>query len=91
MVIGIIHDADYQQASIDLQAGDAIVFYTDGVIDALNFEGETFGRKRLRESILKHRDCPAPQFAEQIKWDTRRFAGLAKQNDDITIVVAKVK
>ncbi|MEE9294565.1 MAG: GAF domain-containing SpoIIE family protein phosphatase, partial [Phycisphaerae bacterium] len=91
MVIGVLADAAYDEEIVDLRPGDLIVFYTDGVIDALNFDGESFGRRRLRESILKYRDCPAAQLADQIKWDTRRFAGLAQQNDDITIVAAKVR
>lgn len=91
LVVGVIPDTHFDEETVELQSGDAIVFYTDGVIDALNFEGESFGRRRLRESILCYRDCPAAEMAEQIKWDTRRFAGLAEQNDDITIVVAKVR
>lgn len=89
-VIGVLPEATYDQESVDLKPGDVLVFYTDGVIDAINFDGEMFGRKRLRESILKHCDCSPAQLADQIKWDTRRFAGLAQQNDDITIVAARV-
>ncbi len=91
LVIGVVPDAEHSEDTVDLQPDDVIVFYTDGVVDALNYEDEAFGRQRLRESISKYRDCPAPELAEQIKWDTRRFAGLAQQNDDITIVVAKVR
>ena len=86
----MLPEATYEEESIDLKAGDVLVFYTDGVIDAMNYDGEMFGRQRLRESIVKYRACPPRQLADQIKWDTRRFAGLAKQNDDITIVVSKV-
>ncbi len=91
LVIGVLPDVEFDEESVDLRSGDTIVFYTDGVIDALNFEGESFSRPRLRESILRYADRPATEIAEQIKWDTRRFAGLAEQNDDITIVVAKVR
>ncbi len=90
MVIGVIPDAEYDQESIDLQPNDIIVFYTDGVVDALDFEGHSFGRERLRKSVFKYRNCSANEMAQQIKWDTRRFAGLAEQNDDITLVVAKI-
>lgn len=90
MVIGVVLDSEYEEETIELETGDVLVFYTDGVIDALNFDGEHFGRPRLRESIRKHRDAEAGTLAQQILWDTRRFAGLTQQNDDITVVVAKV-
>lgn len=89
-VIGVIPEAVFDEEVIDLEPGDVIVFYTDGVVDAMNFEGESFGRDRLRASIRKYRDAEAPTLAQQIKWDTRRFAGLAPQTDDLTVVVAKV-
>ncbi len=91
MVIGVEPELIFDEEVVTLEPGDVIVFYTDGVLDAMNFQGEHFGRKRLRESIRKHRDLAPNVFAEQIKWDTRRFAGLAPQTDDITIVVARVK
>ena len=91
MVIGVMPDAIFDEETIELRSGDVLVFYTDGAIDALDFQGERFGRDRLRESILKYRDTEPATMAEQIKWDTRRFAGLAPQTDDITIVVARVR
>ncbi len=90
LVVGIIPTAIYEEDVVKLEPGDTLIFYTDGVVDTLNFAGESFGRVRLRESILKHRGCEPPELAQQIKWDTRRFAGLAPQTDDLTIVVAKI-
>jgi phosphoserine phosphatase RsbU/P len=90
IVLGVLPCARYERAVVTLNPGDLIVFYTDGVVDAMNFEGETFGRERLRESLFKHRSCGASEIAHQIKWDTRRFAGLAHQTDDITVVAAKI-
>jgi len=90
MIIGVVPDCRFDSETIGLQPRDLIVFYTDGVIDAINFDGELFGRARLRESILKHSSTDAAIVAQQIMWDTRRFTGLAPQTDDITIVVLKV-
>ena len=90
MVIGVRADASFDSETIELHSRDVLLFYTDGVIDAVNFHGERFGRDRLRKSILKHCQAEPDTMAEQLKWDTRRFAGLAPQTDDITIVVARV-
>ena len=59
--------------------------------EALNFEDEEFGRQRLRQSILRHREEPVEIVAKQLLWDVRRYAGLAPQADDITIVAARVE
>jgi sigma-B regulation protein RsbU (phosphoserine phosphatase) len=90
MVIGVDPSQRFEQSLLDLQSGDVITMYTDGVTEALNFEGQAYGASRLRDSIRRHADLPAPQLAEQLLWDVRRFAGLADQSDDITIVVVKV-
>lgn len=90
MVIGVSPDAVFDKDVVDLQPDDLLVFHTDGVTEALNFEGEAFGRRRLEESILRYRREKVHTLAKQLLWDVRRFAGLARQTDDITIVAAKV-
>ena len=90
MVIGVSAEATFDKEMIDLQPGDILVFVTDGVTEALNFQGEQFGRPRLRESILRYRREDARSMANQVLWDVRRFTGLARQTDDLTVVVAKV-
>lgn len=90
MVIGVDPNQRFAQSLLDLQAGDVITMYTDGVTEALDFEDRAYGESRLRDSIRRHAELPATQLAEQLLWDVRRFAGLADQSDDITIVVVKV-
>ncbi|MCH7814667.1 MAG: SpoIIE family protein phosphatase, partial [Planctomycetes bacterium] len=90
MVIGVRPDERFAMDVVSLESGDVLVFYTDGVTEALNFDGQAFGRERLADSIRRYRDEPAQTLAQQLLWDVRRFAGLAPQTDDITIVVAKV-
>lgn len=91
MVIGVNPDARYQAAVEPLHTGDILVLTTDGTFEAINFDGEIFGRERFRESILKYRDVDAQHLALQLLWEVRRFAGLARQSDDIAIVVIKVR
>ncbi|MCP4592127.1 MAG: SpoIIE family protein phosphatase [bacterium] len=91
MVIGVDPDTEYSRGIVDLQPGDILVSYTDGVNEALDFDERMFGRERLRESVWRYAKLDAPTLAKQLLWDVRRFVGLARQTDDITIVVAKVE
>jgi serine phosphatase RsbU (regulator of sigma subunit)/ligand-binding sensor protein len=90
LVIGVQPEETFDQDVLTIRPGDILTIVTDGVTEAMNFEGSTYGRERLMASIRKRRALGAPQLARQILWDVRRFAGLAEQSDDITIVVAKV-
>ncbi len=90
MLLGTKCDAAYQFALVDLQPGDVVLLYTDGVVDALNFLSERFGRERLAESLVRYASLSAQAIAPNILWDVRRFIGLADQTDDITMVSVKV-
>lgn len=89
MAIGIRPNEAFERERIVLQPGDLLVMTTDGVTDAMNFAGQSYGSERLLASIWKHRRLNAAQLAQQLQWDVRRFVGLADQADDITIVVVK--
>jgi sigma-B regulation protein RsbU (phosphoserine phosphatase) len=90
MVLGIDRDAKYVRAIEHLEPNDVLVMYTDGLLDATNYQDESYGRARLRESLRAHADLPARFLARQLLWDVRRFAGLAPAPDDMTIVVVRV-
>lgn len=89
MVVGVRPEEVFEQATLALHSGDILAMVTDGVTEAMNFEGEAYGGERLLASIRKHRPLDAQQLAHQILWDVRRFVGLADQSDDITVVVVK--
>jgi sigma-B regulation protein RsbU (phosphoserine phosphatase) len=89
MVLGVDPNEAYTQRLIDLASGDALLLYTDGLTDAMNFANERFGRQRLNEAFLKG-GATADAVAQNILWEMRRFVGLAKQNDDVTMIVVKV-
>ncbi|MDP7288566.1 MAG: SpoIIE family protein phosphatase, partial [Phycisphaerae bacterium] len=66
-------------------------FYSDGLSDAMDFQDESFGRKRVVEALLnavsEHDD--AETITAHVLWEMRRFAGLQKRFDDLTIVTVK--
>jgi serine phosphatase RsbU (regulator of sigma subunit) len=90
MVLGVDCNEKYTQSLVDLRAGDILLLYTDGLTDAMNFEQETFGRQRLMEAF-RAGGPTADAVAQNILWNMRRFVGLTRRTDDVTMIVAKVK
>jgi serine phosphatase RsbU (regulator of sigma subunit) len=91
-LLGVMPDAEFDQASIQLEKGDVLVLYTDGVIDAMNYAGQRYGREFLRDSAVRHAAMPynAEELGLQILWDVRRFTGFRSRADDLTLVVLRV-
>jgi sigma-B regulation protein RsbU (phosphoserine phosphatase) len=89
MVLGVNCEEDYKQAFIDLQKGDLLLLYTDGLTDAMNFRQETWGRQRLTQ-VFQMGGATAEIVAQNILWEMRKYVGLAKRTDDITMIVARV-
>jgi serine phosphatase RsbU (regulator of sigma subunit) len=88
--LGIIDFAEYQETKLQLDSGDLVVFYTDGVVEALNKKGKMYGFERFLEVIKDNSGLDADIFLEKLIDDVNRFVGKAEQHDDLTIVVIKV-
>lgn len=87
--LAIFDNPKFPIQTIHLQPSDRIVLYTDGIIDALNFDQQCFSLDRLIASINKYAEMSPQKMAENILWDVRRFIGLATQADDMTLMVIK--
>jgi phosphoserine phosphatase RsbU/P len=91
MVLGIDPAENYKQSIFDLRPNDLLLLYTDGLSDAMNFADETFGRQRIHDAFTRlGPTADAETVAQNILWEVRKFAGIAKRTDDITMVVAKM-
>ena len=89
MALGVFADASYEQRTVQLNAGDFILFYTDGVTDATDLREQRFGTERLQQAILDHRHLPAADIIAALVRAMDDFTGTAAQFDDVAIVVAK--
>ncbi|MFC1719238.1 PP2C family protein-serine/threonine phosphatase, partial [Candidatus Poribacteria bacterium] len=89
--LGMMRDTVYGDRYITLKAGDTIVFYTDGITEAMNQRDEMYTTERL-ENILREADpeLSADQLVDEIFRDAESFTGGAPQFDDMTVVVLKV-
>ncbi len=95
MVLGVDPSQRYQQGVYDLEPGDVVLIHSDGLPDAMNFDEKRFGKRRVRKALLDilafDPHATADRIANHILWESRRFTGLARQTDDTTILVARVK
>ena len=88
---GIDAAATYETGETNLQPGDALILYTDGVIEAFNEKGEEFGNARWFEAV---RALPDWNAAESLQFLMRRvdeFVKTTRQSDDITCLVMRCK
>ncbi|GAB4187790.1 MAG: hypothetical protein Kow00105_02460 [Phycisphaeraceae bacterium] len=90
MIVGVQCDLEYEKGLFDLEPGDSILFYTDGLVDAFNDKGEKFGRARVIESLKETSQMTATDTINHILWQVRRFTGPRQGVDDTTLVVVKV-
>jgi len=90
LVLGVDPQAKYETETVQLKDGDCLVFYTDGLIDAMDFSNETWGRDRMLEAARRFTDCPADHVIRNLLAYRRRFAGLARQIDDTSLIAVKV-
>ncbi len=89
LVLGVETEAEYEIETVGLKDGDCLLFLTDGLIDAANFDGQFWGRQRLLKTAKKFTAGSAEQMVKNILGYRRRFVGLARQVDDTSIIVVK--
>ncbi len=86
--IGLSPEEVCELASVDLLAGDVLVFYTDGVTEAENRSGEEFGMERLSATVRRGSSLSAEELTTSIYNSAADFCG-DDFNDDVTILVVK--
>lgn len=91
MVLGIEPNEKYRQDFVDLEPGDAILMYSDGLPDAMNFDKEPYGKDRILTAFRSSGGNSAQEIADHLLWDVRRFVGLTSRSDDLTMIVMKVE
>jgi serine phosphatase RsbU (regulator of sigma subunit) len=89
--LGIKVDAAYETASLELRPGDALILFTDGVIEAFNESGEEFGNERWLAAIRGLPDWNGLQSLRYLMERVDQFVGITRQADDITCLVFRSK
>ncbi|MAG83986.1 hypothetical protein CMK10_07490 [Candidatus Poribacteria bacterium] len=90
MILGCFGFAEFETETIELESGNKILFYTDGLTEAeFEAEGEFYGEERLEQVFKKNSNLPADELCKKIREDLFGFCGTNQQKDDITIVAIK--
>jgi sigma-B regulation protein RsbU (phosphoserine phosphatase) len=87
--LGIRENGAYEEAVQQLQTGDQIIFYTDGITEALNPDGELFGTERL-DQVLENCSLQASALLDSTLRAVEDFAGGRPLHDDRTLIVARI-
>ncbi len=87
--LGIKPDAEYREGRTQLQHGDVLVVYSDGVTEAVSPTGEEFGATRLYEVVSRNIEASAAGIRDRIESSLTKFAQGTSAADDITLVIVK--
>ena len=88
MPLGLMAGMSYEQKEIELDAGEGVLFYSDGLVEAHDAKGEMFGFPRLRNLIAEHDDKRA--LGDFLMEDLYSFVGEGwEQEDDITLLTLR--
>jgi len=88
--LGIKADASYQTGTVKLEAGDWLVVFTDGVVEAINEAGSDYGEQRLISILNGGTDLPPVKMLSRIMVDLDFFVGNTPQHDDVTCLLLKM-
>ena len=79
-----------EEKQISLHTGDILVFYTDGITEAMNNDSDLFGDSRLSRIVEEHGHLDSGELRERILREIEAFVGTADQHDDMTMILIKV-
>lgn len=88
--LGILDEVDYQETQLRLSPGDKVVFFTDGIVEAMNDKQELFGFERFLELLQGTHSLSADALLKMIMARVEEFAGGAPQHDDLTVIILGV-
>lgn len=85
--LGLFADGNFEQGVAQLDPGDILVLYTDGITEAQNAQGLFFGEERLLESVMAKLGSPVQEIQDTILANLQRFVDDTPQSDDIALIV----
>jgi sigma-B regulation protein RsbU (phosphoserine phosphatase) len=88
-VVGAFPFSKYDESKVQLESGDLLVCYTDGITEPENEYGEMFGEERLIELVSKHADREDTKIIETVMEAVRQWTHSPELTDDMTVLLAR--
>jgi sigma-B regulation protein RsbU (phosphoserine phosphatase) len=88
---GLLDNREYEELNFEVQSGDLMVLYSDGITDQPNPKEEEYGRGHLSRALRRLCGKGPEVVADEILADLDRFAGVVPRFDDQTLIVLKVQ
>ncbi|HTS49956.1 MAG TPA: SpoIIE family protein phosphatase [Bryobacteraceae bacterium] len=88
-VVGAFPFSKYGESKVQLERGDLLVWYTDGITEPEDAYGEMFGEERLIELISKNAERPDAQIIQTVMESVRQWTASPELSDDMTVVLAR--
>jgi sigma-B regulation protein RsbU (phosphoserine phosphatase) len=89
VILGVMDGATFETQRLQLQRGDGILLYTDGVTEAMNLAEELFGQKQLEQCLRENGARPLQEVVQALFSRIREHAGAKPQSDDITVLTIR--
>jgi serine phosphatase RsbU (regulator of sigma subunit) len=89
LILGLFPNATYEEETLQLEPGDTLVIFSDGVSEALSAVGDEFGDPRIQQCIEANCSCPAGDVLDALLKAVHDFTQGAVQSDDVTALVVR--
>ncbi len=90
LLLGAFPTAKYEQSELNLVDGDVVLFYTDGLSEAEDEQGEQYGEERILQVLKENRHLQPDGIQTKLIDDVQNFLGEVSPQDDLTLIVLKV-
>ena len=89
--VGLVPEAEYSSATVQLEPGDTLVLFSDGVTEAMDPGQELFGVTRLRDMLCPHTETPLDQLQKAVLESVENFSRGTSQADDLTLLLIRYR
>jgi sigma-B regulation protein RsbU (phosphoserine phosphatase) len=89
LIVGAFKQATFEEETVQLDPGDVLVVFSDGITEALNTDGEEFGEERLLSCVKANPELTPTALLERLLDAVHQFTTGAVQNDDLTLLVLR--
>ena len=89
--IGLVEDPQFHEEQIQIQPGDTLLLYTDGVTETFNDRDEQFGYERLLDLARRNMDLPAKTLIRDLQAELQDFSNHQPMADDVTIIACRME